>query len=70
MGTDFIDILKASKGGYAWAGLRMLRCWGSSRSAQGCCRLFEAQDAQHGNGPAEAKWVMGYGLWVWAGGLA
>lgn len=62
MWTDFIDIVKASKGGYPWAGLRLLRCWGSSRSAQGCWKLVEARDAQHGNGPAEAKWAVGCGF--------
>lgn len=69
MGTDFIDILETTKGGYPWAGLRLLRCWGSSRSAQGCWRLVEAREAQRGNGPAEAKWVVGCGL-CWRAGLS
>lgn len=68
MGTDFIDIVKASKNGlvgYAWVGLRLLRCWGSSRTAQGCWRLVEARDAQHSTA---REWTgrskVGCGLWV------
>lgn len=70
-GTDFIDILKASRGWLprqALAGLRLLRCWGSSRSAQGCWGLVEARDAQHGNGPQKQSglWVVGCLLEGWA----
>lgn len=68
MGTHFIDILKASKGGgHAWAGPEIAPMLGLKQVGTGMLetgRLVEAREAQHGNGPAEAKWVVGYGLWV------
>lgn len=66
MGTHFIDILRASKGGYAWAGPEIAPMLGLKQVGTGML------ETGRGSGGTGREWTgrskVGYGLWAMGNG--